>query len=97
MLIFFIDKQLDICLVYLIYNSFHPTNSHNSMIIKLPKDVRQLYSACYPKSFRLTFQTDPQYGPAWLFYLQSIYPPLCFAKKNPQKNASGFLLITPSP
>lgn len=97
------------------------------MIIELVKDVRQLYSACYPKSFRLIFQTRLQYGPAWPFYSayrhklfrlnfqndpqydpawltssisslphQSIFH-AAPAKKNPQKNASGFLLITPSP
>lgn len=89
MLIILIEKQLDICLVYLIYNSFRPTRFNFSKIFKLTKDVRRIFYAHRPKSFRLTFQTGPQYGPAWLFYstlslsahrypiYSSDYPPLC--------------------
>ena len=42
----------------------HNSETALSKIIKSIQDVRRLYSACYPKLFRLNFQTDLQYGPA---------------------------------
>lgn len=65
MLIILREQQLDIGPYYLIYNSENSNNSYNSTILKSTKDVRQLFYACYPKSFRLKFQTIPQYDPAW--------------------------------
>lgn len=64
MLIIPIEQQLEIGLIYLIYNSEMVTRRQTQHDPKVDQDVHRLYSACYPKSFRLNFQTDIQYDPA---------------------------------
>ena len=65
----------------------HNSETALSTILKSTKDVRRLYSACYPKLFRLNFQTDLQYDPACLSgIIYSLFPHY-FSKENFQKKA----------
>lgn len=68
---------------------FRTRNSETTLstILKSTKDVRRLFYACYPKLFRLNFQTGLQYDPACLSGIIYTLFPHYFSKENFQKKA----------